>query len=160
MSWRGSTTPIDRLFAALIYLLPMSIAAFSFGRLLLDQLHLDVILQLLAPIAVLNTGLIGFAVFIALFILVVNNTAINHFVRFNVFQAILIDIILTLILIVLPILTDVFGFIPGFDQLNLVLSNTIFLGVFAAGVYGIVQSALGRYAEIPSLSNVVYSQLR
>lgn len=159
MSWRGSTTPTDRVFAALAYLLPMSVAVL-YGANLLQQIGLGALLAVLAPIAALNSGLLGFAIFIALFALVVNNTNISHFIRFNVFQSILIDIILTLVSLVLPLLLNIFEFLPGIAQIAQVLNNTIFLGVFAAGIFGMVQSALGRYAEIPSLSNAVYSQLR
>jgi len=34
------------------------------------------------------------------------------------------------------------------------------LGTVAAVLYSIVQSALGRYAEIPTLSEAVYMQVR
>jgi hypothetical protein len=36
----------------------------------------------------------------------------------------------------------------------------VFLGAFAAFVYAVVQSLLGRYAEIPPLSDAVYMQVR
>ncbi|MGL5878515.1 MAG: Tic20 family protein, partial [Xenococcaceae cyanobacterium] len=35
-----------------------------------------------------------------------------------------------------------------------------FLGTLAASFYSIVQSILGRYAEIPTLSDAAYSQVR
>jgi hypothetical protein len=40
------------------------------------------------------------------------------------------------------------------------LSNAIFLGTIAAVVYSVVQTALGRYAEIPTLSEAVHMQVR
>jgi len=36
----------------------------------------------------------------------------------------------------------------------------VFLGAIAAIIYSIVQSVLGRYAEIPTLSEAVYMQVR
>ncbi|AGY58106.1 Tic20 family protein [Gloeobacter kilaueensis] len=159
MSWRGSTSPSDRIFASLPYLLPMA-AALPYGVQLLEQLGLTAIVQLLAPVMFLNSGFIGLAVFIALFALVVNNPNISHFIRFNVFQSLLVGIILSLLSLVLPLLIKMFIFLPGIDVINQTLSNTLFLGVFALGIYGIVQSLLGRYAEVPTISEVVYSQLR
>ncbi|BAC91238.1 Tic20 family protein [Gloeobacter violaceus] len=159
MSWRGSTSPSDRIFASLPYLLPMA-ASLAYGVTLLSQLGLGAVIQILAPINFLNSGFIGLAVFIALFALVVNNTSISHFIRFNVFQALLVGIILSLFSLVLPLLVNMFAFLPGIDVIQQTLGNTLFLGVFAFGIYGIVQSLLGRYAEVPTISEVVYSQLR
>jgi hypothetical protein len=36
----------------------------------------------------------------------------------------------------------------------------VFLGVVAAVVYSVIQSAMGRYAEIPTISDAVYMQVR
>jgi len=40
------------------------------------------------------------------------------------------------------------------------LNNVIFIGSLAACLYSIVQSILGRYAEIPTISDAAYSQVR
>ncbi|MBD2021803.1 hypothetical protein H6F43_16605, partial [Leptolyngbya sp. FACHB-36] len=45
-------------------------------------------------------------------------------------------------------------------MLEQTLFNTIFLGVVAAVGYAVVQSALGRYAEIPTISEAAYTQVR
>jgi len=71
-------------------------------------------------------------------------------------QAILLDIVLFLCTIVLRILSPILGI--GFAMET--LFNTIFLGLVAAIVYAVVQSLLGRYAEIPAISEAVYSQVR
>lgn len=159
MSWRGSTTTQDRIFASLPYLLPIA-SGVVYGVSLLQQFGLVGVLGFFQPIIDLNSGFLGLAIFIALFALVVNNTNISHFVRFNVFQALLLDIILVLMGIVLPLLLKLLAFLPGIETIGQVLSNTLFLGALVGGIYGIVQSLLGRYAEIPTISNVVYTQLR
>ncbi len=131
-----------------------------YGDGLLNQVGLGVVAQVLAPVEMLNSGLIGLAIFIGLFALVVNNPSINHFIRFNVFQSLLVSLILTLLALVFPLLVNLFAFLPGIDLIKQILDHTIFLGIFAVGVFGIVQSLLGRYAEIPTISEVVYTQLR
>lgn len=160
MSWRGSTSPTDRVFAALPYLLPISIGVVVHGGQLLGSFGLDSVTAIFLPIAQLSTFPIGLIVFIALFALVINNPNINHFIRYNIFQALLINIVLTLVEVITPVLFKLLAFLPGMAEIAQVLDSTIFLGVVAAGGFSIVQSALGRYAEIPSLSNVVYSQIR
>jgi hypothetical protein len=70
-------------------------------------------------------------------------------------QAILLDILLVLCSLLFNILLKGLG-------TNLVtetLLNIVFLGTVAACGYSIVQSLLGRYAEIPALSEAVYAQV-
>jgi hypothetical protein len=40
------------------------------------------------------------------------------------------------------------------------LANTIFLGILAAVVYSVFQSLMGKYAEIPAISDAVHMQVR
>jgi hypothetical protein len=71
-------------------------------------------------------------------------------------QAILLDILLVLCSLVLQILLPALG-------TNLVtetLVNLVFLGTVVACGYSIVKSLLGHYAEIPTLSEAVYAQVR
>jgi uncharacterized membrane protein len=109
---------------------------------------------LLKPLTGFPFGLI---IFFALFLLVIRNESISHFIRFNAMQAILLDIVLILCgLVASYILQPVL-------QGGLILEtlfNVVFLGTVAAVVYSVVQSALGRYAEIPTLSEAVYMQVR
>jgi len=159
MSRRGSTTVLERIFSCLPYLLPL-IEGLEFGSFLFRQFPvLAVFLIPLQPLLLLYNGLQPFAsliIFFALFLLVVRNEKINHFIRFNTMQAILLDIVLFICSIGLRLLTPILGF--GFAMETLL--NTIFLGLVAAIVYAVVQSMLGRYAEIPAISEAVYSQVR
>lgn len=158
MSWRGSTTVSDRIFASLPYLLPL-INGLLFGSFLFRQFPaLQVIFVPLLPILTIYSS-VPFAsliVFFALYLLVVRNERISHFIRFNTMQAILLDVVVFLCSIVLQILSPV----PGTGFAIETLTNTIFLGLVAAVVYGIAQSLLGRYAEIPAISDAVYMQVR
>ena len=158
MTWRGSTTVSDRIFACLPYLLPL-IEGLAFGRYLFAQFPLLALLFLpLSPIQGIYAS-IPFAsliIFFALLFLVVRNEKISHFIRFNTMQAILLDIALFLCFIVLEVL----GSIPGVDFALETIANTIFIGIVAAVVYSVAQSLFWRYAEIPAISDAVHMQVR
>lgn len=159
MSWRGSTTVSDRIFASLPYLLPL-VDGLVFGRFLFNQFPaLRVLLIPLQPVLVIYGSLGQFGqmiVFFALFLLVVRNEKISHFIRFNTMQAILLDIVIFLC----SILVQVLGQVPGTGFAIETVANTIFLGVVAAVAYSVIQSVSGRYAEIPAISDAVYMQVR
>lgn len=164
MSWRGSTTVGDRIFATFAYLLPLievtglllriGVENSLFG----DFPALRVVLLPIMPLVQIYFGIpfVGLIIFFALFLLVVRNEKISHFVRFNTMQAILIDIALFLCSILLQILTPV----PGTGFAIETIFNTIFLGVVAAVAYAVIQTLLGRYAEIPAISDAVHMQVR
>ncbi|HEY9599390.1 MAG TPA: Tic20 family protein [Cyanophyceae cyanobacterium] len=159
MAWRGSTTVQDRIFASLPYLLPI-ISALPFGSFLFRQFPaLEIILLPLQPVLFIYSSLGSFAgiiVFFLLFLLVVRNERIIHFIRFNTMQAILIDIALVLCSLVTQyILTPL-----GTNLLTETLINVVFLAAIGACGYSIFQSLFGRYAEIPGLSEAVYAQVR
>jgi hypothetical protein len=158
MTWRGSTTVKDRIFASLPYLLPI-ISALPFGSFLFRQFPaLGIILIPLQPVVFIYSAIpfAGLVIFFLLFLLVVRNERILHFIRFNTMQAILLDILLVLCSLLFDILLRGLG-------TNLVtetLVNIVFLGTVAACGYSIVQSLLGHYAEIPTLSEAVHAQVR
>lgn len=156
MNWRGSTTVTDRIWASLPYLLPL-VDGLLFGMYLFRQFPaLQVVFLPLAPLMALNNGFLGLIVFFLIFLLVVRNTNINHFIRFNAMQAILLDIVLIICRVVLQILGPVF-------QGGLILEtlmNVIFLGMLAAVGYSVVQTLRGEYAEIPTISEAVHMQVR
>lgn len=158
MTWRKSTTVKDRILACLPYLLPL-IEGLAFGSSLFSLFPaLRVVLVPLLPLLALYTSIpfAGLIIFFALFLLVVRNESISHFIRFNTMQAILIDIVMVLCSLVLQILIP----IPGASFAVQTLASTIFLGVVVAVVYSVVQSLRGHYAEIPAISDAVYTQVR
>ncbi|GCL48851.1 hypothetical protein NIES3804_04020 [Microcystis aeruginosa NIES-3804] len=158
MTWRGSTDTKDRIFAALVYLLPLY-SAFAFGIFIFQQIpFLGAALAIaLYPLAFLYSSLGSFGsliIFLVLFLAVVRNPRISHFIRFNTMQAILIDILVYLLGLVL-------GFVArgGANLVVETLFNVVFLGAFAACVYSIIQSVIGKYADIPTISEAAYSQV-
>ena len=158
MTWRGSTTVSDRIFACLPYLLPL-IQSLAFGSFFFRQFPVTrVLLILLSPLIGIY-GSIPFAsliIFFALFALVVRNEKISHFIRFNTMQAILLNIVIFLCSILLQVLVS----IPGAGFASETIANTIFIGIIAAVVYSVAQSLFGRYAEIPAISDAVHLQVR
>ncbi|MBE9236928.1 hypothetical protein IQ227_13060 [Anabaena aphanizomenioides LEGE 00250] len=158
MNWRGSTTVPDRIFACLPYLLPL-IEVFAFGQFLLrDFPLLGIVFLPLLPLLRIYYGVryAGIIIFFALWLLVVRNDKIAHFIRFNTMQAIILDIVVFLC----GILTDLVKFVPGSGFAMQTLYTTIFMGIVGAVVYSVFQSLNGRYAEIPAISDAVYMQVR
>ncbi len=157
MTWRGSTTVRDRIFACLPYLLPL-IDGFAFGNKYLFAQFPVLQLFYLPLVPLMQIYSLPFAslvIFFALYLGVVRNENISHFIRFNAMQAILLDIVLMLCDLVLRIFEG-----PQVAFIAETLYNMVFLGAFAAFVYAVVQSLLGRHAEIPPLSDAVYMQVR
>ncbi|NEQ45515.1 MAG: hypothetical protein F6K00_19030 [Leptolyngbya sp. SIOISBB] len=167
MTWRGTTTAQDRFFACLPYLLPLvevsllgMFFASEFDIGLFSQFPaLGLILVALSPLIQIYTGFpfAGLIVFILLLTLVVRNTNISHFIRFNTMQAILLDILLILGQIILSmVLVPTLGTGLFVDT----ILNVVLLGVLSAIVFSVVQTIRGEYAEIPTLSEAVYMQVR
>jgi uncharacterized membrane protein len=156
MSWQSSETAADRFFGSLAYLLPIA-DVFFFGKFVFAQFPIvEQLYQPIAPLLALNNGIGGFLLFLGLYIGVVINPRISRFIRFNVLQSILIGILLSLCglllqYILLPI--------PGTGAVIEVLMNTVFFGTWAMAGYGIIMSALGKYTEIPQLSETAQMQI-
>jgi Chloroplast import apparatus Tic20-like len=156
MSSQGSETAIDRVFGSLAYLLPIADVYF-FGIFIFQQFPIiGDIYQPLAPLIALNNGFAGFFLFLALYLGVAVNPKISRFVRFNVFQAILIGILISLCRLLLQ---SVLLKIIGDGPITQVLMNTVFFGTWAMSIYGIVMSAMGKYTEIPQLSETAQLQI-
>ncbi len=159
MSWRGSITIQDRIFSSLPYLLPLT-SSIGFSSAVLQEIPTlgTVLAPLLLPVLWLYRTLpfASLIIFFGLFLLVVRNEKVPHMIRFNTMQALLVDILMVVFGLVLPILGRV-------DSSNLVvvaLSSTVFIGVLAIVIFSIVQSLRGLYAEIPTLSEAAYMQVR
>lgn len=159
MTWRGSTTVTDRIFASLPYLLPL-FTALPFGSVVLKQIPGlgDILLVILTPVLFIYS-IVPFpnlVIFFMLFLLVVRNERIQHFIRFNTMQALLIDILLFLCSLVLQ-----YVLLPlGATLITQTLVAMVFLATLAACIYSVAQSIQGQYAEIPTLSEAAYSQVR
>ena len=158
MNWRGSTTVTDRFLATLPYLLPLTIAVAYFSGPFFSQFpFLIIFLQPLLPlIQILGLPFASLIIFFALLFLVVRNPSISHFIRFNTMQAILLDIALFICSLLLQLL----GIAAPSGLIMETLYNVLFLGTVAAVAYSTVQTLMGRYAEIPTISDAVHMQVR
>lgn len=150
-----TSEPTDRLFGALPYLLPL-VYALPFGVPLLMKFPiLSVIYLPLQPLLqIYSFPFAGLIIFFILYSAVVRNTNISHFIRFNTLQAILIDIGLVLFGLVIRI----FG-VGGGGLIVETLTNVAFLATLIACIYAMIQSILGKYAELPTISEAAYAQL-
>ena len=147
----------QRLLAAAAYLLPWS-DAIPFGRALFGLFPALQWLTLPAlPIAVVEQAVPfgGLVLFLVLYLAVVRNARVPYSIRFNVLQAILIDIVLVLVGLVFQVLLNPLGN----DFALRTLSNTVFLGTLVVVAYGVVQNLRGKDADLPTLSEAVRMQL-
>ena len=149
-----SQTPADRLFGSLVYLLPI-LDVYAYGGFVFEQFPIvGQLYQLLSPLMLIYSIPFGsFALFLGLYIGVANNPKVSRFIRFNTLQSILIGILISLCGLVLQyMLRPIFGM----GIVTQVLMNVVFLGSISAAFYGIGMSALGKYAEIPQLSDTAH----
>jgi hypothetical protein len=171
MTWRGTVSVTDRLWAALPYILPIassSLYAGAFAQLL------PVTTPVMLPIALVGmgyysvVGLFGMfgelLIFFALFAFVVRNPKIPHFIRYNAMLALMIDIMLTLVSLVFRAVnlsvqmvtfqaaTDPFGVVV------LIFFAMVFVTAAAAYCYSLFNVAQGKYAEIKWVSETAYAQ--
>ncbi|MEA5465102.1 Tic20 family protein [Leptothoe sp. PORK10 BA2] len=167
MTWRSGTNETsDKVLGGLPYLLPLFDAVVVGGALFKLIANFpalapvgEVLLLLISPVMfvyqLVPFGLGSLAVFFALFLLVVRNENISHFIRFNTLQAILIGFIISIGSLLLSLLT-----LPGLELITDTLYNVLLFGGIAAVGYSIVQCLMGRYPEIPTISEAVHMQIR
>ncbi|MFM8674060.1 MAG: Tic20 family protein [Vulcanococcus sp.] len=146
----------QRPLAVLAYLLPWS-AALPFGA-SLDNLFpaLQWLVLPALPVLMLERGVPfgGFLLFLVLFLAVVRNPQVPYFLRFNVLQAILLDIVLVVLSLAFQLLR-----IGTLGFAGRTLANTVFLGVLVLLLFALVQCLRGKEADIPTLSEAVRMQL-
>ena len=147
----------QRLLGALAYLLPLS-DSLRFGQVLF---RLFPPLQWLAlpalPLVLLEQAIPfgGLVLFLVLFLAVVRNPRVPYPIRFNVLQAILIDIVLVLLTLAFDTVLAPLG--GGFALRT--LSNTVFLGTLVLVLFSVIQSLRGKEPDIPTVSDAVRMQL-
>jgi uncharacterized membrane protein len=82
---------------------------------------------------------------------------VPYLIRFNVLQAILLDIVLVLLSLAFNILLAPLGGSLGFVVRT--LQNTVFLGALLLVLFAVVQNLRGKDADIPTVSEAVRMQL-
>ena len=147
----------QRLLGLLAYLLPWS-DALSFGRELYNLFPWISYLALPAtPVLLLERSIPfgGFLLFLVLFLVVVRNPNVPYYLRFNVLQAILLDILLVVLALAFNGLLSPLGNSLMIRTLN----NTVFIGALVLVLYASIQCIRGKEADLPTLSDAVRMQL-
>lgn len=160
MTWQKTTHIFpDRVCAALAYVLPLA-GSVIFAKFVLRDM--PVLAFLLFPafplLQVYNNLPLGqLIVFIVLLVGVVRNASVSHFIRFNVMQAILLDIVLFLASLFMSYILD--PIVSG-TIVQEILYSTVFLGILAAVIYGVIESFMGIYPDkIPGVSQATHYQV-
>ncbi|ELS03054.1 Tic20-like protein [Xenococcus sp. PCC 7305] len=156
MTWRGSTDTKDKIFAALVYSVPLYYGYNAFGGSILrsfPRIFLTLIEIFLMPLNLIYSSLpfADFILFLVLFLAVVRNDRISHFIRFNTMQALLLYMAAILVGMGLRIL--------GLGIIASVVNPICFTVILAVCLYSIIKSAQGSYPDIPGISPTVYNQV-
>lgn len=149
----------DRVASLLPYLIPL-LDALAFGKYVFAKVPFleSLLLVPLFPVYSLYRGVpfLAFGVFLALYLLVVRNTSISRYIRFNTYQALIIDIAL-----IFPQLfagLNLGGLIPSVVAET--CTTAVFYAVILAIGYAIITIARGDVPdEIPAISDSVYQQM-
>ena len=153
MPWRGSTDLKDKIFAALVYSVPLYYGYSAFSGSFVPRILGTLIEIFLMPLALIYGSIpfADFVLFLVLFLAVVRNDRISHFIRFNTMQALLLYMAAILVGMGLRIL--------GLGIISAVINPACFITILAVCLYSIIQSAQGSYPDIPGISQTVYNQV-
>ena len=167
MTRRSSVNYLDRLYGVLPYLLPIA-AVVVFGAFLF--LQFPSLFTVFFPVFKLNQILsisiidfisIRFVAWFCVFIFLVRSYKVNHFVRFNAMQALLLDIVVALVGAITQLLEAILGRVAFFPFMIQIIASVTFLGITAAFLYSTFMCFSGKYADkIPVISDVAYTQVR
>ncbi|MFM8526463.1 MAG: Tic20 family protein [Cyanobacteriota bacterium] len=151
----------QRLLAVAAYLLPWRdgldfsagfLGAFPELRPVVNALALPVF-PLVAVENLLPFG--SLVVFLGLYLGVVRNLRVPYAIRFNVLQAILLDIVLVLARLLLSLVANVQAASFALRTLN----DTVFLGTVLVIGFCVVQGLRGQEPDLPTVSEAVRMQL-
>ncbi|KAJ8908250.1 hypothetical protein NDN08_008341 [Rhodosorus marinus] len=147
----------DRFFSILPYFLPL-LDSLQYGSYLFQKFPVfkELVLYPLAPFYSIYRGIpfLDLAIFFGVFFLVVRNTNINRFIRYNAQQAIMLD----LILIIPALFGGAAAQMPRFIAET--GANTVFYSILAAVGYAVIENIRGELPnKIPLVSESVDSQI-
>ncbi|KAI3717383.1 hypothetical protein L1987_68966 [Smallanthus sonchifolius] len=146
-----NTTPVpDRLISAAAYFFPF-FNGLQYGRFLFAQFPktLGLILEPLLPLLSFYRSVpySSYLAFLLLYIGVVRNTNVSRYARFNAMQAVVLDVLLVLPMLVQRIFNPGPHGIGG--KVLMMSHNLIFVGVVACFVYTFGYSILGWTPKLP-----------
>ncbi|EXB88152.1 hypothetical protein L484_005577 [Morus notabilis] len=159
MSSSTTTPATDRLISAVAYSLPF-FNSLQYGRyLFLQYPKLGLLFDPLLPIISLYRSIpySSFVAFFALYLGVVRNPSFSRYVRFNSMQAVTLDVLLVLPLLVQRI------FSPGRSGLGFRIMVWVHSALFVFSVlcfvYGSASSVLGRTPYLPFVADAAGRQI-
>lgn len=175
MSRRGGAASVtDRMWACLPYALPIAqslIFASALPMLLPGASLLLVPLMVIGGIYGTIAGTIPFGdliIFFVLYLAVVRNPGIAHFIRFHTMQALMIGICMSLVSILFQFMGSSVALFASPQAAAIVPPNLLMMVqwlfvavfIFAAACYGysIFCAAQGKYAEIRLISDAAHAQ--
>ncbi|KGN66660.1 protein TIC 20-II, chloroplastic [Cucumis sativus] len=153
------TPATDRLISAVAYTLPF-FNSLQYGRFLFAQYPaLGFAFEPLLPILGLYRSIphSSFVAFFALYLGVVRNPSFNHYVRFNSMQAVTLDVLLVVPLLIQRILS------PGRSGIGFKIMVWSHNGLFVFSVlcflYSVVSCLLGRTPHLPIVADAAGRQI-
>ncbi|PHT64968.1 Protein TIC 20-II, chloroplastic, partial [Capsicum annuum] len=169
ISTRPKPTPIsavynpipatDRLISAVSYFLPF-FNGIQYGRFLFTQYpSLALPFQPILPILSFYRSIpyASFVTFFALYLGIARNESLNQYTRFNALQAVMLDVLLVLPMLIQRI------FSPGQSGLGLQFTvwmhNGLFVFVVGCFVYGLVACILGKTPYLPFVTEAANRQM-
>jgi uncharacterized membrane protein len=99
--------------------------------------------------------LVPLIVFFLMFLAIIKNKRLHHFVRFNAMQAMMLDI-----MVMLPTITK--NYIPGeiyWTAVGKFIIGSCFVTFFIALLWAAYHTLCGNYADLPLVSDAVYMQV-
>ncbi|XP_051143861.1 protein TIC 20-II, chloroplastic [Andrographis paniculata] len=154
-----SPTPaVDRLISAASYFLPF-FNGLQYGRFLFTKYPaLAAPLEPLLPLLSLyhSVPYASFVTFFGLYLGVVRNPNLSRYARFNALQALVLDVLLVVPVLLQRIIT------PGRSGIGLMLTawahSGLFMFVTACFIYGLVSSVLGKTPYLPLVADAAGRQ--
>ena len=120
--------------------------------------------RIIAAASYMTAGLVGF---IWIILSHISGKTLKPFVKFHAFQSIFISILLYVAQLIVSIFISVLSFIPFINKLVLALvfyiaqmpvvmkMSLLHLAIFGIAVYLIATSLLGRFSELPWVSDTI-----
>ncbi|KAL2482244.1 protein TIC [Forsythia ovata] len=153
------TPATDRLISAASYFLPF-FNGLQYGRFLFTKYpSLSLPIQPLLPLLSFYHSIpyASFVSFFALYLGIVRNPSLSRYARFNALQALVLDVLLVVPMLVQRIIS------PGRSGIGLKITawahSGIFAFVVACFVYGVVSSVLGKTPYLPLVAEAAGRQL-
>lgn len=154
---KGPPSTLWKVVAALTYLIPW-IDTISLGREIYHSFP-SLLWLYFAPgpsVGVYYSSQFApLVIFFLLFLTIVKNTKLHHFVRFNCMQAVMLDIVCMLFHIVR-------AYFPAevrWSNLLLTFDKFAFVACMTTVIYCMYFTLRGKYADIPFVSESVYMQV-